>query len=51
MWSQPGEGEGGIIGIELVDGKGKVVYGFNCAGMFRTWLDGSGAEILMVFAG
>ncbi|KAL8940188.1 MAG: hypothetical protein Q9216_002939 [Gyalolechia sp. 2 TL-2023] len=48
-WGTTGEGEGGIIGIELVDGVGRIVAGFNCGGMFRTWIDGSGAERVMVF--
>jgi len=29
-----GEGEGGLIGIEFVNGEGKIVFGFNRA-MFR----------------
>ena len=48
-WGKTGEGEGGIIGIELVDGKGKVVFDFNCGGMFRCWVDGMGKERVMVF--
>ncbi|KAF5855100.1 hypothetical protein ETB97_010055, partial [Aspergillus alliaceus] len=59
---------GGIIGIEAeveVDentglpvfgeelGRGKVVFGFNCGGMWRAWVeeDGSGNDIenVMVF--
>ena len=48
-WGQTGEGEGGIIGIELVDGKGKVVFDFNCGGMFRCWIDERGQERVMVF--
>jgi L-asparaginase len=44
-----GEGSGGIIGIELVDGKGNVVYDFNCGGMFRCWVDEMGKERVMVF--
>lgn len=49
MWRRTGEGEGGIIGIELVDGRGSVVFDFNCGGMFRTWVDDHGVERLMVF--
>lgn len=48
-WRRTGEGEGGIIGIELVDGRGSVVFDFNCGGMFRTWVDDHGVERLMVF--
>jgi len=48
-WHKTGEGEGGIIGIELLDGKGKIVFDFNCGGMFRTWVDDHGLERLMVF--
>ena len=44
-----GEGVGGIIGIELVDGKGEVVFDFNCGGMFRCWVDEIGKERVMVF--
>ena len=44
-----GEGVGGIIGIELVDGKGEVVFDFNCGGMFRCWVDEMGKERVMVF--
>ena len=48
-WHRTGEGEGGIIGIEFVDGKGKIVFDFNCGGMFRTWVDDRGEEMMMVF--
>ncbi|KAK4693462.1 hypothetical protein P7C71_g3945, partial [Lecanoromycetidae sp. Uapishka_2] len=48
-WGKTGEGEGGIIGIELADGKGEVVFDFNCGGMFRCWIDGEGKERVMVF--
>ena len=48
-WHKTGEGEGGIIGIELVNGKGKIVFDFNCGGMFRTWVDDDGEERVMVF--
>jgi len=46
-WGRTGEGEGGIIGIELVDGKGKIVMDFNCGGMFRAWVDDKGQERVM----
>ncbi|KAL4949281.1 nucleophile aminohydrolase [Aspergillus filifer] len=63
-WGKTGEGAGGIIGIEVeVDDdaagsgwalrRGKVVFDFNCGGMFRAWVDeepnGRDAEHVMVF--
>lgn len=48
-WGKTGEGEGGIIGIELVDGVGRIVFDFNCGGMFRAWTDDFGKERMMVF--
>ena len=48
-WGKTGEGEGGMIGIELVDGEGKVVWDFNCGGMFRCWVDDAGRDRIMVF--
>jgi hypothetical protein len=49
-WHKTGEGEGGMIGIELgSDGVGRVVADFNCGGMFRAWVDGNGRERIMVF--
>ncbi|CAO1597087.1 hypothetical protein XANCAGTX0491_000916 [Xanthoria calcicola] len=48
-WGKTGEGEGGIIGIELVNGVAKIVADFNCGGMFRSWIDDEGAERVMVF--
>ncbi|PSK34126.1 Isoaspartyl peptidase [Elsinoe australis] len=48
-WGKTGEGEGGIIGIELVGGIGKVVSDFNCRGMFRAWVDDDGQGQMMVF--
>ncbi|CAG8279706.1 unnamed protein product [Penicillium nalgiovense] len=65
-WNKTGEGEGGIIGIEadlapanrVSDVKlhqGKVVFDFNCGGMWRAWVeeDGAGNEVerIMVFRG
>ncbi|KAL5358796.1 N-terminal nucleophile aminohydrolase [Aspergillus floccosus] len=66
-WGVTGEGEGGIIGIEaememgtcegMSDEKrlrrGKVVFDFNCGGMWRAWIedgaDGEEIERVMVF--
>ena len=47
-WGKTGEGEGGIIGIEVIGGKGEVVFDFNCGGMFRAWIDNEGRERMMV---
>ncbi|OJD33972.1 n-terminal nucleophile aminohydrolase [Diplodia corticola] len=65
-WGVTGEGEGGIIGIEVVvaegdgeeegEGEGRrqvrswVGYDLNCGGMFRAWVDGEGRERVAVFA-
>ncbi|MCJ1477758.1 hypothetical protein MMC13_006431 [Lambiella insularis] len=48
-WGRTGEGEGGVIGIEVVEGRGEVVFDFNCGGMFRAWVDEGGRERVMVF--
>lgn len=61
-WGKTGEGQGGIIGIEAEFDvaaagyglrRGKVVFDFNCGGMFRAWVeegvDGSDIEHVMVF--
>lgn len=48
-WGKTGEGEGGIIGIEIFNGVGKIVFDFNCGGMFRAWTDDQGKERCMVF--
>jgi L-asparaginase len=51
-WLKSGEGEGGMIGIELSEnGQGRVVADFNCGGMFRAWIDDNGEERVMVFRG
>lgn len=61
-WENSGEGQGGIIGIELVTAQGSdeagaesavrswVGYDLNCGGMFRAWVDGEGRERVAVFA-
>lgn len=40
-WQKTGEGEGGIIGIELASDRrsGNVVFDFNCGGLWRAWID------------
>lgn len=48
-WLKTGEGEGGMIGIELDGGVGKVVFAFNCGGMFHAWLDDHGKAKFQVF--
>ena len=51
-WGESGEGEGGIIGIELVQGTesvSNIVFDFNCGGMFRCWVDEKNREHCMVF--
>ncbi|KAL4978651.1 nucleophile aminohydrolase [Aspergillus desertorum] len=61
-WGRTGEGQGGIIGIEVeIDvaaagsglHRGKVVFDFNCGGMFRAWaedgVNGGDIEHVMVF--
>ncbi|KAK3049939.1 hypothetical protein LTR09_008859 [Extremus antarcticus] len=48
-WHKTGEGEGGIIGIEFADGKGAVVYDYNCGGMFHAWIDDGGKARFQVF--
>ncbi|KAK3075431.1 hypothetical protein LTR53_001216 [Teratosphaeriaceae sp. CCFEE 6253] len=48
-WLESGEGEGGIIGIEMTGGVGRIVADFNCGGMFRTWVDDQGRSRMAVF--
>ena len=48
-WHKTGEGEGGLIGIELVGGKGEVVFDFNCGGMFHAWIDDKDRPRFQVF--
>ncbi|KAL4886972.1 nucleophile aminohydrolase [Aspergillus karnatakaensis] len=63
-WNKTNEGVGGIIGIEAEFDddrspsfsdlrRGKVVFDFNCGGMFRAWIEedehGSEIERVMVF--
>ncbi|KAK7609852.1 nucleophile aminohydrolase [Phyllosticta paracitricarpa] len=49
-WGKTGEGEGGIIGIELRGENSSVLYDMNCGGMFRAWVDDEGKERVAVFA-
>lgn len=67
-WPETGEGEGGIIGIELVEGvsemasasatvpiadsvsgQSKIVFDYNCGGMFHAWIDDTGKRRFGVF--
>lgn len=51
-WGRTGEGQGGMIGIELVVGRdasgdvqhirSEILQDFNCGGMFRAWIDDAG---------
>lgn len=68
-WKVTGEGEAGMIGIEVYDDEdgatrgqratdwsqqprrsGKIVFGFNCGGLWRAWIDeATGRGKVMVF--
>ncbi|KAL8399699.1 hypothetical protein RB594_000195 [Gaeumannomyces avenae] len=58
-WGARGEGEGGIIGIEVVmisDAEGRTVevrseisHDHNCGGMYRAWIDDAGNARYQVF--
>lgn len=58
-WQKTGEGEGGIIGIELnalVEedgeihaGRGNIVQDFNCGGMFRALINDEGKAVMRVW--
>jgi len=48
-WLKSGEGEGGMIAIELNAGKGHIVFDFNCGGMFHVWIDDEGRHKFQVF--
>lgn len=48
-WHKTGEGEGGIIGLELDGAQGKVVFDYNCGGMFHAWIDDDGKAKFQVF--
>ncbi|KAF4122085.1 L-asparaginase [Geosmithia morbida] len=57
-WGRTGEGSGGMIGIEsvvvrrggrVVSAESSVVMDYNCAGMFRAWIDEEGRPIMSVW--
>ncbi|KAM0279739.1 hypothetical protein ACHAQH_004430 [Verticillium albo-atrum] len=60
-WGRTGEGQGGIIGIELAVTRGpqgevlgsrsEILQDFNCAGMFRAWVDDDGENHAKVWRG
>jgi L-asparaginase len=48
-WGKTGEGAGGMIGIEVVDERAKVVFDYNCGGLFRAWVDDDGKKRCLIF--
>jgi L-asparaginase len=38
-----------MIGIELVENKGNIVWDYNCGGMFRAWVDEDGTHKCLIF--
>jgi len=48
-WGKTGEGEGGIIGIELKGQESVIVWDFNCGGMFRAFIDDGGNVVFGCF--
>lgn len=59
-WGRTGEGEGGMIGLELVvvsdergdvvETRSEIVQDFNCGGMLRAWIDEAGRPCFKAFA-
>lgn len=59
-WGRTGEGEGGIVGIELAvvrDSTGSVIevrsdilMDYNCGGMFRAWIDDDGKAVMSIWS-
>ena len=48
-WRKTGEGEGGLIGIDFSNGKGEIVFDFNCGGMFHAWVDDDGRDRFQLY--
>lgn len=48
-WGKTGEGEGGVIGIEVKDQETKVVWDFNCGGMFRAFVSDDDRQVFGCF--
>ncbi|CAI6090282.1 unnamed protein product [Clonostachys chloroleuca] len=59
-FGKTGEGEGGMIAIEsivsrdsqgrIVDASAEVLMDFNCAGMFRAWVDDDGKPVMSIWS-
>ena len=47
-WKRTGEGEGGVIGVEICGRSTYAVFDFNCGGLWRAWYD-DGVARVMVF--
>ncbi|KAI0133715.1 putative 20S proteasome subunit alpha type 2 [Xylariales sp. AK1849] len=61
-WGKTGEGEGGMIGIEVVvvkdkvsgqvvESRGEILQDFNCGGMFRAWIHDDGRSEMRIWDG
>jgi L-asparaginase len=48
-WLKTGEGQGGMIGIEVVGEKVDVVFDYNCGGLFRAWIEEDGSQKCLIF--
>jgi len=48
-WGATGEGVDGIIGIKYRNHKSKVVWNFNCGGMFRAFTDDEHRDVFGCF--
>ncbi|VUC23212.1 unnamed protein product [Clonostachys rosea] len=59
-FGKTGEGEGGMIAIEsvmsrdsqgrIIDTSAEVLMDFNCAGMFRAWIDDDGKPVMSIWS-
>lgn len=48
-WGKTGEGQGGMIGIEVVGEKVDVLFDYNCGGLFRAWTEENGSMKCLIF--
>ncbi|PNY25712.1 L-asparaginase, partial [Tolypocladium capitatum] len=59
-WGRTGEGEGGMIGVEcvverdarsgrVVRARSEVLMDYNCAGMYRAWVDDEGEAVMSIW--
>ncbi|KAL5118655.1 hypothetical protein ACEQ8H_003506 [Pleosporales sp. CAS-2024a] len=48
-WGKTGEGQGGMVGIELVGDRVDVVFDYNCGGLFRAWTASDGSSKCLIF--